>query len=537
MNKESLHYKIADEQEEFNQIHRMNYQTFVDEIPQHGVNEKKILIDKFHVENTYIIAKKGNALVGMIAVRGNRPFSLDEKLSEIDSYLPDGSIPCEIRLLSVKKDFRSSTVFYKLVERAVSHCLEHGYNLALISGTVRQLKLYKRIGFEPFGPLVGEEDARFQPMYLTKERFIKSAKVFNKLMIRQSPNKESMNFLPGPVPVHTQVEEAFSQGAVSHRSEEFILQMNEVKEKLKQLTGAQHVQILVGTGTLANDLAAAQLKRCAGQGLILANGEFGFRLVDHAKRMGLSFRVIEKEWNEPISLAEVERYLLINENISWLWTVHCETSTGYLFDLIGLEKLCRKYSVNLCVDACSSAGIAPLDLENVYLATAVSGKALGSYPGLAIVFHREKVEPDRTLPRYLDVGLYQENGSVPFTHSSNLVSALLSALNTLDRQKGLLLYKEVKSILTREGLEFLGDDSYSPGIITIPLNEFISSKKFGDNLKRKNIIVSYESDYLLKRNWVQLALMGKYHRGEVMKAMGTIIEEYNNIKVSAETVQ
>ena len=37
---------------------------------------------------------------------------------------------------------------------------------------------------------------------------------------------------------------------------------------------------------------------------------------------------------------------------------------------------------------------------------AVSGKALGSYPGMAIVFHDGTVHEGHKLPRYLDLALY-----------------------------------------------------------------------------------------------------------------------------------
>ena len=40
-------------------------------------------------------------------------------------------------------------------------------NAAVISGTTRQLRLYKKIGFVPFGPLVGSANASYQPMYIT----------------------------------------------------------------------------------------------------------------------------------------------------------------------------------------------------------------------------------------------------------------------------------------------------------------------------------------------------------------------------------
>jgi aspartate aminotransferase-like enzyme len=53
-----------------------------------------------------------------------------------------------------------------------------------------------------------------------------------------------------------------------------------------------------GSGTLANDAIAAQLSLLDGRGLVLSNGEFGERLIDHARRFGLSFDVLKIEWGE-----------------------------------------------------------------------------------------------------------------------------------------------------------------------------------------------------------------------------------------------
>jgi len=51
--------KIADSDDEFDQIFALNYHTFVEEIPQHDANAAKKLKDKFHENNTYIIGKDG----------------------------------------------------------------------------------------------------------------------------------------------------------------------------------------------------------------------------------------------------------------------------------------------------------------------------------------------------------------------------------------------------------------------------------------------------------------------------------------------
>jgi len=45
-------YKVASTENEFEQIHRLNYKTFVLEIPQHQQNKEQKLIDRFHLQNT-----------------------------------------------------------------------------------------------------------------------------------------------------------------------------------------------------------------------------------------------------------------------------------------------------------------------------------------------------------------------------------------------------------------------------------------------------------------------------------------------------
>src|SRR6185436_14698250 len=117
----------------------------------------------------------GDTLVGMVAGRSERPFSLDRKVPDLDAHLPAGRTVLEVRLLSVEKEFRNGFVFSKLVGLLAQHFKDLGFELAIISGTLRQERLYKHLGFVPFGPLVGTGDAQFQPMYLTLESFIKMA--------------------------------------------------------------------------------------------------------------------------------------------------------------------------------------------------------------------------------------------------------------------------------------------------------------------------------------------------------------------------
>jgi GNAT superfamily N-acetyltransferase len=105
----------------------------------------------------------------MLAVRAARPFSLDQKLPDLDSYLPPGRRVCELRLLAIAKPHRSGRVLQRLFEALWQHALHEGLDVAIISGTTRQLKMYRRLGFVPFGPLVGSPGAEFQPMIITRE--------------------------------------------------------------------------------------------------------------------------------------------------------------------------------------------------------------------------------------------------------------------------------------------------------------------------------------------------------------------------------
>lgn len=162
----AVRYRMAGP-EDFEAIHRLNYATFVEEIPQHAANGERRLVDRFHAENTYSLAIAPDELAGMVCGRCERPFSLDQKLVALESRLPPHRKLVEIRLLAIARPYRKTAVFVNLIELLARHFIAKGCDLAIISGTVRQLALYRHMGFEPFGERVGTADALYQPMYLT----------------------------------------------------------------------------------------------------------------------------------------------------------------------------------------------------------------------------------------------------------------------------------------------------------------------------------------------------------------------------------
>src|SRR6266511_3596364 len=129
MNSEPLlRFRIASEEWEMEAIHRLNYKTFVEEIPQHERNPQQRLVDKFHAENTYAICLANDELVGMVCGRSQRPFSLDKKVPDLDAHLPQGYKVLEVRLLSVEKEYRNGFVFSKLVGLLALHCKEQDFD-------------------------------------------------------------------------------------------------------------------------------------------------------------------------------------------------------------------------------------------------------------------------------------------------------------------------------------------------------------------------------------------------------------------------
>lgn len=170
--------KIASEPDEFEQIHELNYRTFVEEIPQHEPNASHRLVDRFHEENTYVVAKQGERVIGMVCVRDQRPFSIDQKIGRFEHELPDGILeparPCEIRLLAIEPGHRRARVILGLLSEIARISLERGYDFAIVSGRLTNLSLYRALGFRPFGPLTGSAGAQYQPMYATPELFARA---------------------------------------------------------------------------------------------------------------------------------------------------------------------------------------------------------------------------------------------------------------------------------------------------------------------------------------------------------------------------
>jgi len=408
--------KIAATDEEFDAIAALNYETFVEEIPQHEPNPSRRLVDKFHDENVYVVVYKNTEMVGMVAFRDTRPFSIDRKIGNVENYL-DAEVCeylCEIRLLAVKKNHRNGRVFTKLATAIYRYFYDAGYTACVISGTVREEKMYTQMGFRQFASAVGTEDARYLPMVLTRQ---------DSAVFRERLREQNMVFFPGPVAL----EKPLTPSTISHRSVKFQQELEQMKGELCKLAKANYVMPLVGTGTLANDAMLGQLKSEFPHeaGLVLVNGEFGHRLHKQAKQWGLHIEKIDIGWGNPFDIAQIEAHLQ-KDSYRYIVFVHGETSNSTLNPLAALVELAEKYDIKLCADCISSFGSVPFSMQGLHYATAVSGKSLGTVAGLAFIFCKEKpVSSDA--PLYLNLPYYMKK-QIPFTLPHYFVEAVSDAL-------------------------------------------------------------------------------------------------------------
>jgi aspartate aminotransferase-like enzyme len=52
-------------------------------------------------------------------------------------------------------------------------------------------------------------------------------------------------------------------------------------------------------------------------------------------------------------------------------------------------------------------------------------------------------------------------------------------------------------------------------VITIPVPSSLDATTVGDALKGEGLVVAYQSEYLVRRNWLQVSLMGQCSEREL----------------------
>jgi aspartate aminotransferase-like enzyme len=209
--------------------------------------------------------------------------------------------------------------------------------------------------------------------------------------------------------------------------------------------------------------------------------------------------------------------------------VHCETSTGAVNDIPTLINMCNQRNILIALDCVSSFGIIPLDLSKAYMASASSGKAVGSFAGLSMVFFNELLQiPDNSIPLYLDIWYYIKKKGIPFTLNSNALNALGVAVKTIDLEKRHHNISEKSSWLRNQitrinaNLLCFDNNKIQPAILTLRLPESKNSTSFGESLENQNILVNYNSEYLQSHNLIQICLFSDINEEELQYILAVL---------------
>lgn len=195
--------------------------------------------------------------------------------------------------------------------------------------------------------------------------------------------------IPGPIEFTPEVLRVMGMSTASHVAPNFIEVFGQALERMRNVwlcpTGQPFV--IAGSGTLAMDIAGANLIEQGDRALVVNTGYFGDRYAELLERYGAQVtQVYAPAIGAAPSLEAVED-ILKKADYKVMTVTHVDTSTAVGADVRGLAGLGRKYGVLIVVDGvCSVAGEEMRQEEwGIDLALTASQKAIGVPPGLALV--------------------------------------------------------------------------------------------------------------------------------------------------------
>ena len=199
--------------------------------------------------------------------------------------------------------------------------------------------------------------------------------------------------IPGPIEFEPDVLHALGLATTSHVDPHFIDVFGNSLELMKEVWRSPKGQpfIVAGTGTLAMDMAAANLIEQGDSVLVISTGYFGKRFKDIVERYGAKTTVLEAPLGDVVSLESIERELKTKQYKA-LTVTHVDTSTGIMVDPKPIAKLAKKYNVLSILDGVCSVAGEEINQDEWGLDVVVTGsqKAIGVPPGLALLVASQK---------------------------------------------------------------------------------------------------------------------------------------------------
>lgn len=347
-------------------------------------------------------------------------------------------------------------------------------------------------------------------------------------------------FTPGPTPVPPEVLAALSEPVLHHRGPDFRAVLKECLERLQRVfRTSSDVLLFTASGTGAMESAVANLCSPGNRVVVVSAGHFGERWAAIAERYGCEVVRVGYEWGESPVADDLASTLAEIGGARAVFLTQSETSTGVVADVQALAAAARPSGAHVVVDAISSLGAVPLEVDAWGIDVACSGsqKALMTPPGLAMAAVSEAVwEPEgrASSPRfYFDwerTRKAQERLDSAFTPATSLVVALNVALGLLLEQglEAAFARHRMLGRACREGAKAMGlelfspDDDRSAVVTAIKAPEGIDSSALVLALRERYGVTLAGGQGPLKGKVFRIGHIGYYDVFDVATALGAV---------------
>ncbi|EKQ51183.1 MULTISPECIES: 2-aminoethylphosphonate aminotransferase [unclassified Clostridium] len=320
--------------------------------------------------------------------------------------------------------------------------------------------------------------------------------------------KRNILLNPGPATTSDTVKLAQVVPDICPREKEFGDVMEFVSKELTNFVGTndEYTTVLFGgSGTAAVEaiLSSVVDNRTI---LIINNGAYGKRMCEIAEAYNLNYIEFKSSPIEGIDLNELEKVLKAhnfdnaksgNDYISHLAVIHHETTTGILNDIKVIGEICKKYDIEMIVDAMSSFAGMPISMNEMnikYLASS-SNKCIQGMAGISFVIaNKESLENTKAIkPRNLYLNIYKQylyfkdNYQMRFTPPVQVLYALKQAIIEAKEETIEKRYERYKACckilwdgLNKLKLKKLVDEQNSSMLLTSIIEPEIANYSFDD---------------------------------------------------------
>jgi 2-aminoethylphosphonate-pyruvate transaminase len=374
------------------------------------------------------------------------------------------------------------------------------------------------------------------------------------ILIKYAGGEKGMNehyllLTPGPLTTTQTVKETMLKDWCTWDND-YKQIVQEIRSKLLSIACAnpeQYTAVLMqGSGTFGVEAVLGTVVPREGKLLILSNGAYGDRLQEIARVLSIRYAVLQFPPNLPINNSAVGTALKQDEEITHVAFVHCETTTGILNPLESVVQLCKQYGKIVIVDAMSSFGGIPIDLQrlNIDFMISSANKCIQGVPGFSFILcNINELSKLEGQARSLSLNLYDqwkvmeaEQGKWRYTSPTHTVRAFYQALLELEDEGGVELryarYRDNQILLVesmkRIGLSpYLPDSLQSPFITTFKYPEWngFTFESFYQFLKNRGFVI-YPGK-LTDAEVFRIGTMGDVHKKDIKK-MCVSAEAYMN---------